>query len=296
MKTVLMATLLLGGLFNTARCETPLEIALWPNGLPEGATPLSEEALSKALNHKDPERIAYVAEPTLTLFQPDENANGACVIVCPGGAYNILAWPKEGTEVAEWFNSFGVTAAVLKYRVPRRDPEFRHREPLQDAQRAIRMVRSRATEWNVDPDRVGILGFSAGGNLTALTGMHWKSPSYPAQDSVDDVSPRPDFMCPIYAAYLGQAYADEGPLGELVAIGADTPPTFLAVTADDKERGVHAALMFVELQRAGVPVELHVYSKGGHGYGIRASDNPVSTWHHRLRDWMAIQGLLEPVR
>ena len=271
------------------------EIAIWPDDLPAGAKPVDAQRVEELNGKLTEERIYYVETPSITVYQaPKETANGCAVVICPGGGYNILAWPKEGLEVAEWLNSIGVTAAVLKYRVPRRDPEAPHVEPLQDAQRAIRLVRHNAKDWGVDPERVGILGFSAGGHLTAMTGMHWQKAAYDRIDDADDLSCRPDFMCPIYAAYLGPDYKDNAPeLGPLVKVDARTPPTFMAVTADDTHRGSLAALFFVELKVANVPAELHIYSKGGHGYGIRPSDQPVSTWHHRLGDWLKAQGLLD---
>jgi len=272
-------------------------LKLWPKGLPKGAR-LVEPARVKSLKAKETsERITYVEQPSLTLYRaPAKKANGCAVVICPGGGYNILAWEKEGTEIAQWFNSIGVTAAVLKYRVPRRDPNRPHREPLQDAQRAIRLVRKHAAEWGVDPQRIGILGFSAGGHLTIMAGMHWDEQTYDRVDDADSLSCRPDFMCPIYAAYLGEGYKDDvAELGPLVRITAKTPPTFLAVTADDKMRGAQAALLFVELKKAGVPTELHVYTKGGHGYGIRESENPASTWNRRLAEWMRAGKLLKPI-
>lgn len=270
------------------------EIDLWPRGLPAGAKPVEANRIKELKNKLTEERIYYVDTPSITVYRASKaTANGCAVVVCPGGGYNILAWPKEGLEVAEWFNSIGVTAVVLKYRVPRRDPDNPHVEPLEDAQRALRIVRHNAKEWGVDLGRVGILGFSAGGHLTAMTGMHWRKASYARVDEADDLSCRPDFICPIYAAYLGPDYNDRvAELGPLVQVDAKTPPTFMAVTADDAYRGVQAALLFVELKKVNVPAELHIYSKGGHGYGIRPSEKPISTWHNRLGDWLKLQGLL----
>jgi len=277
-----------------AAAEHP-ELAIWPDGLPADAKPVSPERVKELKGKLTEDRIFWVETPSLTLYPaPKKIANGCGVVICPGGGYNILAWPKEGLEVAEWFNSIGVTAAVLKYRVPRRDPERPHHEPLQDAQRAIRLMRHNAKDWGVDPERVGILGFSAGGHLTVMTGTHWDKPAYPRVDEADDLSCRPDYMCPIYCAYLGNDYNDRvAELGSLVRLTKETPPTFLAVTWDDSMRGAQSALLFAELRKLNVPAEVHVYSKGGHGYGIRESDNPVSTWHHRLGEWLKSRGLLE---
>lgn len=278
---------------SVGAAERP-EIPIWPAGLPAGAKPVDAKKIEELKGKLTEERIYYVETPSITVYQaPKETANGCAVVICPGGGYNILAWPKEGLEVAEWFNSIGVTAAVLKYRVPRRNAAAIHIEPLQDAQRALRLVRHHAKSWNVDPERVGILGFSAGGHLTAMTGMHWQKAAYDRIDESDDLSCRPDFMCPIYAAYLGPDYKDNvAELGPLVKVTAKTPPTFMAVTADDTHRGSLSALLFVQLKLSKVPAELHIYSKGGHGYGIRESANPVSTWHLRLGEWLKVQGLL----
>lgn len=273
---------------------TAEEIRLWPSGLPNDAVELSDEQVAQRRSAETDERISYVDDPTLTVLRPEpEKANGCAVIVCPGGGYNILAWPKEGIEVGEWFNSLGVTAFVLKYRVPRRDPERIHWEPMQDVQRAVRVVRHRGDKWNIDPDRIGVLGFSAGGHLTVMSGVQFDTESYPPVDEADQASSRPDFICPIYAAYLGPDYRDDvAELGPLVKVTEQTPPTFMAVTLDDKFRAAQAALLLVELKRHGVPAELHVYAEGGHGYGIRPTDQPVSTWHHRLGQWLAASGWL----
>lgn len=277
-----------------AAAEHP-ELAIWPKGLPSDAKPVSLERIKELEANQTEERISWVETPSLTLYRaPKDKANGCGVVICPGGGYNILAWPKEGLEVAEYFNSIGVTAAVLKYRVPRRDPDRPHHEPLQDAQRAIRLMRNNAKDWGVDPNRVGILGFSAGGHLTVMAGTHWDRPAYPRVDEADDLSCRPDFMCPIYCAYLGNNYNDKvAELGSLVRLTKETPPTFLAVTWDDSMRGAQSAMLFAELRKLKVPAEVHVYSKGGHGYGIRKSGNPVCTWHHRLGDWLNASGFLK---
>lgn len=286
------ASVLLGAALGAAE---PLVLKVWPGSVP------GEEGFRPAAGLKElaPEkgdgvtRIALVTEPTLSVYRPaPERANGTAVVVCPGGGYNILAWNLEGTDVAEWLNSLGVTAVVLKYRVPRRSREEPHAAPLQDAQRAIRLVRQNAAAWGVDPRRVGILGFSAGGHLAVMAGTQWDRATYPKVDGADALESRPDFMVPIYPAYLG----DEdkvGPLSPLVRVNAKTPPTFVAVTHDDKLRGANAALMYVELKRAGVAAELHVYLKGGHGYGLRKSAHAVSQWPKSCEDWMRAQGLLE---
>ena len=273
----------------------PKEFEIWPGELPAGSvqyTPQEKAALQAKTTE---ERIAFVDRPTLTVYQADpDTANGCGVIICPGGGYNILAWPKEGLEVAEWFNSIGVTAFVLKYRVPRRLPDKIHWEPMQDVQRAIRLVRHDAKKWNVDPNRIGVLGFSAGGHLTVMAATHYDTKCYEPVDQADQVSARPDFICPIYCAYLGEDYDDrkQAKLGSLVDVTEQTPPTFMVVTWDDSLRGAQSALLMVELKKHGVPAELHVFAKGGHGYGMRPSEHPVSKWPRLLHDWLNENDLL----
>ena len=279
--------------WSTALIAEPKVVKVFPNGLPADAVKLPEDRIAKLKAANTDERIAYVAEPTLTLYPaPKDVATGCGVVICPGGGYNILAWNKEGIELAQWFNKIGVSAAVLKYRVPRRTPDIHH-EPLQDVQRAIRLFRSMADEMRVDVNRVGVLGFSAGGHLTVMSGTKYDELAYPKSDAIDEISARPNFICPIYCAYLGNNYSDNKPeLGDLVKITKETPPAFLAVTFDDVHRGVQSALLVAEYKKAGVPAEAHIYAKGGHGYGIRPTGNPVETWHHRLAEWLESSGWL----
>lgn len=295
-KQWLLCALCLMGTRPVSSAE-PTEITLWPQGLPSGAKPLAAEQIAKLKAAKsDGERINLVESPTLTIYPAAEaTANGCAMVICPGGAYNGLAWVKEGVEVAQYLNTLGITAGVLKYRIPRRDPEEPHHEPLQDAQRAVRLLRSQAPQYRIDNARIGVLGFSAGGHLTVMTGLNGATATYDARDAIDQHSCQPNFLCPIYAAYLGEKYNDrtEVALGSLVKITPQTPPMFLAVTADDAFRGVQAASLFIALKQAGVPAELHVYSRGGHGYGIRPSERPVSTWHLRLADWLRDSGYLQ---
>ncbi|MDA9857945.1 alpha/beta hydrolase [Rubripirellula sp.] len=281
-------------LLQTSAAERP-EIEIWPGALPAGAFQLAPDKIQALTSQASEERIRYVERATLTVYEaPPETANGCAVIICPGGGYNILAWPKEGLEVAEWFNSIGVTAFVLKYRVPRRDPKRIHWEPMQDVQRAIRVVRHGAKKWKIDPDRIGTLGFSAGGHLTVMSGVQYETRCYAPVDEADQVSCRPDFMCPIYVAYLGDNYSDRvAELGPLVTVTKNTPPTFMAVTWDDAMRGAQSALLFARLRENGVPAELHAYTRGGHGYGMRPSENPVSKWNTMLQAWLQTSGFLE---
>jgi len=276
-----------------ATTAEPEILKLWPDRAPGETGEIGPEAATVS-GEPPVTRINNVSEPTIQLY-PAPEANGCAVIVCSGGGYNILAYDKEGSEVAQWLNSLGVTAIVLKYRVPRRDKEKPYAAPLQDVQRAIRLARKHADQWLVDSARLGVLGFSAGGHLTVMAGTHWDDTTYDAVDDADRLSCRPDFLIPIYPAYLGD---DENPdrLSPLVRVDENTPPAFIAITYDDKDRAIYAALLLVELKKASVPAELHIYSKGGHGYGLRASDNPVCTWPKRCEDWLRVSGLLRAKR
>ena len=273
-------------------------VTLWPAGLPAGSVQLEASKVNKLkadeAQHPRGHKL-YVDQPSLTVFPaPKEKATGCAVVICPGGGYNVLAWKHEGLQLAQWFNSIGVTAFVLQYRVPRRIPDKIHWEPMQDVQRAIRVVRHNAKSFSIDSQRIGVLGFSAGGHLTVMAGVQFNTKCYEPKDDADNQSARPDFICPIYAAYLAENYQDDvAELGSLVTVSKETPPTFMAVTWDDKFRGAQAALLFAKLKEHGVPAELHAYSTGGHGYGINKSDKPVSTWHHHLEAWLKVSGFLD---
>ena len=285
-----LVILLVNGL--SAQAGDPIRV--WPGEAPD--EPVGIEAKkAKAVTGSDGViRIPYVDTPELFYFPaPPDKTTGTCIIVCPGGGYGKLAWNKEGTEIATWLNGLGVEAVVLKYRVPRRDREKPHPWPLQDLQRSIRIVRSKATEWKINVDRVGVMGFSAGGHLCAMASSYYGESSYKAIDSIDKLDPRPSFVSLIYPAYLGNARKDDTKLDPLVKIDAKTPPTFIAITHDDGDRGIFAALYYVELKRYRVSAELHVYSKGGHGYGLRPSPNPVSSWPARMGDWLQSGGWLK---
>ena len=289
--------LLLGNSFLIGQDRPSIEI--WPKGLPAGSIKLPP---AKVKDLKEKEKVhprghvLYCDTPTLSVYLADPKiATGCGVIICPGGSYNVLAWQHEGVQLAEWFNSIGVTAFILKYRVPRRNPNKIHWEPMQDVQRAIRVVRQDAAKFKIASDRIGVLGFSAGGHLTVMAGVQYDTQCYEPVDEVDSLSARPDFICPIYAAYLGDGYSDaKAELGSLVKVTDQTPPAFMAVTWDDKFRGAQSALLFAKLKEHGVPAEFHGYSKGGHGYGIRESELPVSKWHHQLESWLKVSGFLSP--
>lgn len=287
-------------LFFSTTClaarEPDAVLPLWPGKPPGETTELPPEAdTSKPgvglIAGKPLIRLGNVSTPTLSVFLPPaDKRNGAAIVICPGGGYSILAFDLEGTEIAEWFNNRGVTCFVLKYRVPKRpDQSPKSLAALQDGQRAMSVVRSRASEWNVDPARIGILGFSAGGNLAAMTSMHFDERRYPAVDAADEVSRRPDFSVLLYPAYL----AENDKLHPDVKITKDTPPAFLVHAGDDRVSPINSALYYVGLKQAGVPAELHIYASGGHGYGLRPTEKPVTSWPERCADWMTSTGLMK---
>ncbi len=264
---------------------------LWPDGAP-GA--VGTEAADK---------------PSLTVYlPPTDKATGTAVVVCPGGGYAVLAVDHEGKQIAEWLNDRGVAAFVFRYRIA---PRYRHPAPLQDAQRAIRTVRTRAKEWGVDPSRIGIWGFSAGGHLASTAGTHFDAGNSEAKDPVERASSRPDFMILAYPVITFEPPHGHGgsrnnllgkePDPKLVEslcnhkqVTAQTPPTFLFHTNEDA--GVvpeNSILFYLALRQAKVPAELHIYEKGKHGVGLAVKDPVLSSWGDRLADWMKGRGLLK---
>lgn len=271
----------------------PITLKLWPKGAPEPAGFTSEpEKVIPPKDEKDVKRVTNVTEPTLTVYKP-EKANGTAVIVCPGGGYHILAIEHEGTQVCEYLNTLGVTAVLLKYRVPARSKETPSKEPLQDAQRAIGLVRHHATEWGIKPDRVGILGFSAGGHLTVMTTLHPNDRTYPADPALDVDDATPSFSIPVYPAYL-VSKEDTFTLLPDVKVTDKSPPMCLVHAGDDKgvTSSSGSAMLYLEYKKLGLPAELHIYSKGGHGFGMRKTGLPVADWLVRVGEWMRSMGYL----
>ena len=266
--------------------ETP--IVLWPGGAP-GA--LGSEP---------------VDVPTLTPYLPaKEKMSGAAIIVCPGGGYTHLA-EHEGGPVAEWLNSLGITAFVLKYRL---GPRYHHPAPMQDAARAIRIVRARAAEWGIDPQRIGILGFSAGGHVASTAGTHFDSGKSDAPDPTERVSSKPNLMILIYPVITMREKTHAGsklnllgstPTPELIAllsndeqVTKETPPAFLVHTMNDPAVPVENSLLFIAaLRKAGVPFEFHVYERGPHGFGLGQKDPILATWPDRCADWLRLHGFV----
>src|ERR1035438_246555 len=262
---------------------------LWPGGAPE----------SQGLEDVDKPSLA-------SYLVPAERGTGTAVIVCPGGAYGYLAMDHEGDQVAKWLNSLGVSAFVLKYRL---GPKYHHPVELWDAQRAIRTVRSKAAEYRLSPDRIGIMGFSAGGHLASTAGTHFDAGDAAAADPIDRLSSRPDFLVLCYPVISFGEFAHQGSRRNLLGENADpalvhslsnetqvtaqTPPTFLFHTTTDGSVPVENSVMFyAALRKAGVPAELHIYERGPHGVGLAQTDEALSSWPARLADWLRLHGWL----
>ncbi len=288
--------LLLTASLATAAPHDP--IRLWPGTAPDDPAGLPAEiaetsAADPASRIRAVTRVSNVTVPTLQVFSPSpELDTGAAALVCPGGGYARLAIDKEGVEICEWLNSIGVTGILLKYRVPERDGFQRHELPLQDAQRAMGLVRQRATELGIDPDRIGIIGFSAGAHLGAVLSNNYAERSYPRVDAADDLPCRPAFAMVIYPGYLRAG--DHGVAPELSIAADKTPPTFIVQTQDDHAHVENAINYFMALQAAGVSAEMHIYPTGGHGYGLRRIEHRVSDWPARASEWLADRGFIPP--
>jgi acetyl esterase/lipase len=240
--------------------------------------------------------ITNVTQPSISIYRPPaDKETGTAMVICPGGGYWNLYWQLEGEEVAEWANSIGVTGIVLKYRVPRRPDEPRGepaRRPLQDAQRAISLIRSRAGEWGLQPQRIGIIGFSAGGHLAISAATNFDLRSYEPTDNIDKVSCRPDFAIPVYSGYLKAKDKDE--LAPGLRVPKETPPVFLVHGSDDiVSPPEHSLFMYLALKRAGVPAELHIYASTTHDFGVRKTARPYSAWTEACANWLRDQGLLK---
>lgn len=300
MKSLVTSVALAGMLLGLVRAGEPVTLKLWPDKPPGETTVLGPEVDTtkpdgNLVAGRRVIRLGNVSEPTLTVYSPPAHRNtGAAVLVCPGGGYHILALDLEGTEVCNWLNEIGVTGVLLKYRVPKRPDRERHEPPLEDAQRAMGLLRTRASELGIDPERIGVLGFSAGGNLAALLSNNYTERTYPRLDEADDLSCRPDFAVLIYPAYLTVKEEDDK-ISPLLPVTKNTPPTIMVMTADDPVRPENVLYYALALKQAEVPVELHLYPSGGHGYGLRRTENPVTAWPDRVADWMrAGGGLLQP--
>ncbi|HEV2949229.1 MAG TPA: alpha/beta hydrolase [Gemmataceae bacterium] len=297
----------LGIAWPVAAAEKPIVVELWPGKPPDETGKIGAEyvRMSPKLDRKqvevtEPTRmITNVTKPTITIYRPAKDKDtGTAMLICPGGGYWNLYWELEGEEVAAWVNSLGVTGIILKYRVPRRpgEPEREPaRRPLQDAQRAVSLVRSKAKDWGIDPKRIGMVGFSAGGHLVLATATSFEKRTYEPMDDFDKVSCRPDFAILVYPGYLKAKDKDEIAPG--LHVPAGTPPVFLAHGgADIISEPEHSVLMYLALRRAGIPAELHIYAGATHDFGVRPSDQPCSTWTQACAAWLRQQEMLKSLK
>jgi len=276
-------------LAGIATAGEPKVELLWANGAPA----------AKGTEDKD--------KPTLTIYLPEKQANPTtAVVICPGGGYGFLAFDHEGHQIAKWLSSNGIAGIILKYRLPAEG--YKHPVPLQDAQRAIRMVRTKAKDWNIDSARIGILGFSAGGHLASTAGTHFDSGNESAADPVDRASCRPDFMALIYPVVTFKEFTHTGSRNNLIGENADpalidnlsnelqvtakTPQTFLIHSNDDPHVPPENSINFyLALRKAKVPAEMHIYEKGGHGFGMGRPNTASMTWLSRMKEWMQDRGI-----
>lgn len=298
----LLPILLMTAFANLTSASTPVVIPLWPEGVP-GAKNIGPE-------HVEEGRISNVSEPTLTVYGPAvDRPNGTAVIIAPGGGYVRLSFEREGVQYANWLSTLGVTSFVLKYRMA----EFGHPAPLQDVLRAVRLVRSRAAEFKIDPARIGVMGSSAGGHLAAAAGTLFDHPAGRTGAALDSVSGRPDFLILMYPvitmddpfAHAGsrKALLGDKPSPEMLQLAsmekqvtASTPPTLLIHTQQDQTVPVENSILFFQaLTKAKVPAEMYLFEHGAHGMGMRNDLGTASDWPARAAEWMRNRGLL-PVK
>lgn len=293
-------SLLIGLLLSISAFATePQVFDLWPGKTPGDVGIKGDEnsrTYQSALIGAPTRLITNVTRPTLTIYSPPKDKNtGTAMLICPGGGYHDLFWELEGEEVAAWLNSLGMTGIILKYRCPRRPGDVKGEPPLGpllDAQRAVSLVRSRSAEWGIDPVRIGMVGFSAGGHLALATATSFEKRTYESIDKIDDASCRPDFAVLCYSGYLKAKDKDEISPG--IQIPAGTPPIFLAHSSDDSiSSAEHSVFMYLALKRAKVPAELHIYATGEHDFGVRNNEKLPSSWTQLCVNWLRSQSLLK---
>jgi len=274
-----------------------ITLPLWPH-MPTNAPAEVDVTTAKdqLIAGKAVIRLGNVSNPTITLYSPSGKNSGAAVVVFPGGGYHILAIDLEGTEVCDWLNSIGVTCVLLKYRVPDSGPFPKSSAALEDAQRAVGMVRQHAAEWHIDEKRIGVLGFSAGAHLGAALSSHFDKRLYDSVDAADQMSCRPDFEVIVYPGYLALSEQNFVANPE-IKITEKTPPAFIVQAEDDPVHVENSTVYFEQLKEAKVPAELHLYAKGGHGYGLRHTELPVTSWPQLVEVWLhTIQVLPAPAQ
>lgn len=280
------------------------QIPIWPGAVPDlQAVPRPEVATlsQKLLAGKPVTAVTNVTQPTMTVYAPTGKNTGAAVVVIPGGGFEILAMDLEGTEACDWLTSKGITCVLLKYRVPSKPYDWKcdcrpHNlelsvPSLQDVQRTMRLVRFHAAQWHVDPHKVGVLGFSAGGYLVAEISTNFDRRLYAPMDAADKESARPDFAMPIYPGHLTEG---DGKLNPNVPVSSNTPPTFLVQAEDDYVDGVDQSLVYyTALAKARVPAEMHLYTHGGHAFGLRPTSSPITDWSQLAEVWLHTIGIVQ---
>jgi acetyl esterase/lipase len=283
------------------------QIPIWPGAVPD-AQPVAEPEVATTTGKdelvagKPWVSVSSVSQPTMTIYSPTGKNTGAAVVVFPGGGYQILAIDLEGTEVCDWLTSKGITCVLLKYRVPNTGPHWDekcqcHLYPkapmaLQDAQRTLGLVRFHAAEWQIDPHRIGVLGFSAGGHLVAAISTRFQQRLYPAVDVADKESCRPDFAIALYPGHL---WIDEKKfeLNSEIQVTRDTPPTFLVQAENDGVDSINNSLVYyIALKKAGISVEMHSYAQGGHAFGLRRTKFPITRWPELVETWLRTIGMI----
>ena len=271
-------------------------LLLWPNGNPESSKVVGPEIdpttdANRIVSGNVTVRVTNVSKPSLTVYSPDPAKNsGAAALVFPGGAYIRLSYNLEGTEVCDWLNSIGMTCVLVKYRVPEEGRYPENVEDLEDAQQAMRLTRAHAAEWHIDPKRVGVIGFSAGAHLAAVLSTHpdFQGKNVPAST----IEARPDFQLIIYPGWTS---GPDGKVSPAVAPTAQIPPTFLLQAENDYAAHVESSLIYFQaLKDAKIPAELHVYTQGGHGFGLRPTELPISHWPALAETWLHTIHILGP--
>ncbi len=272
------------GIYSISCMAQNESIILFPGGAPGEQKKMTEREIDgNQVGGRPVTRLTDIGDPAITIFQaPAATATGTAMIVCPGGGYGILAYDLEGTEICEWLNKVGITAILLKYRVPIREGRQRYEAPLQDVQRAISYVRYHAEKWNIDPARIGVMGFSAGAHLSVMASTHYPERTYAKIDAADEESCRPDFCLLVYPAYLA---GENFQVASEIKITSNTPPTMIVQTEDDKSHINSSLFYYYALKEAGVSAWMYLYSKGGHGYGLRNTGFAVNEWPQRAEGW-----------
>jgi len=275
------------------------QVPIWPSTVPD-SQPVAGPEYMERVGEEPPGAVVVgkVSRPTMTVYSPPTKNTGAAVVVFPGGGYWVLYMDLEGTEVCDWLTSQGITCVLLKYRVP-----GEHLSPrsgaypnspmaLEDAQRTMGLVRLHAAEWHIDPHKVGVLGFSAGGHLVAAISTNYKKRLYPLVDAADKESCRPDFAIALYPGHMQQHTSNDYELNPYIPVTKLTPPTFLVQAEDDPIDPVQNSLVYyAALKQAGVPVEMHLYAHGGHGFGLRRTEFPITEWPRLAERWLRTIGI-----